>query len=180
MDLADLVGPDGNTQNIGGLTGRIRLSPIADFDTIAKKKEISDTPTPTDPKELIEITDSHAWTSGKGYREMYITRDSGKAEMEMNQARDTTGMKTTITGQTPGADSLTQGVLTIAANTKLLVLAETGDGKWIQVGSERFPAELKYKWTAGKNEGEYRGAEVTITGFESTIQYYLGTQTKHP
>jgi hypothetical protein len=164
MDLLHIVGPTGTTQNIGGLTGRVRLTAIADMDTIVAKVELPSDP--ADEATLVTIATNHTWSA-----------DSGKVELEMNQARDTTGVGYKYTGQTPGSAASDHAALVVATNTKLIFWAELADGTWLQFGSERFPAELKMKWSSGKNQGEYRGFEITVEAFESTFQIYTGTFT---
>lgn len=177
--LDDITGPNGLTQNVGGTTGRIRFCPVEDFLVIAKKAEMSDSPAPTDPLDLINISDDHTFTSPKGWYESYITRDTGKVDFTMNQDRDTTGCEVKFEGMVPGAEASIDATLTLAANNKLIVEIELADGKWLQIGSQRFPAELKYSWSSENNGKGERGWKVSVTGFETTKQYYTGVFTMH-
>lgn len=177
--LKNLLPPGRTKQNIGGFTGRMRFSEIADMDVIQAKLEISDA-TIVNPEEIIEITDDHTWLATKGAWEIYLTRDSGEGEAIMNQARDTTGMETKMKGMHPGADSRTLGVLTGASNIKGIAWWELADGKWMQQGTKRYPCELKYNWKSGKQQGAARTCEIEVTAFESTPVIYSGAFTLMP
>lgn len=177
LTLGNIAGPSGTSQNIGGLTGRWRFAPIADFDTIAAKVEMT---TATANAELVVISDDHTFLVGKGFWESYMTRDSGKVSFKMNQDRDTTGSLATAECMIPGADPAIEAIVVQAANNKLITLWELADGRWIQLGTERFPAEMKYEWNSENNEKGERGWKVTVTAFESTKVYYEGAQTLAP
>lgn len=177
LGLKNISGPTGTTQNVGGVTGRFRFFAIDSALSIAKKKEMDDAVPPTDNDELVNITGNHTFTSPAGMYESYITRDSGSVKFKGNDARDTSGCEVTFEGMIPGAEADVDGTLTLASNTKLIGFAELADKKWVQIGSEAFPAELKYEWQSGKNTGEGRGWKVVMSGFETTKQYYKGTFT---
>jgi hypothetical protein len=179
MDINALTGPNSDTQNVGGHTGRWRFSPIDDFATIAVKLEIGDV-LATTPEDLINIPGNHTWDVGKGYYGMYNTRDSAESECDMNQERDTTGITSKFTATYPGAVANAFGVFTIMSNTRGIMFAELFDGTWEQLGSARCPAEIKWKWSGGKNQGKYRGFTITCDAFETTFQIYAGTFTAHP
>jgi len=176
LTLGNIAGPTGTTQNIGGATGRIRWSPVSSFTTIEKKAELSDSPAPTN-LALINISEDHVWAATKGAYEMYITRDTGDVKFTMNQDRDTTGCEIKFEAITPGAEAATEAILVQISNDRNIFWIELADGKWVQVGSERFPAEFKYEWNSEKNGKGERGWKVMITGFESTKQYYTGAFT---
>jgi hypothetical protein len=180
LELVHLLGPDGTTINIGGLTQRIWVAPIGWFSSIAKKKELNDSPAPTDPAELINIDDDHTFILGKGFVQIYNTRDKGKVEYKNNEERDTNGATTEASIMHPGVSASVLGVLTIAENERLIALFEFVDGKRMQVGSERFYAELKFSFDGGNNESGYRGVTIKIKGFESSFQLYNGTITEKP
>lgn len=179
MDINALTGPTSDTQNVGGHTGRWRFSPLVDMSTVQVKLEIGD-PAVTVPEDLINVPSNHAWSAGKGYYEMYNTRDSAESEVDMNQERDTTGITSKFTATYPGAVDNAFGVFTIMSNTRGLLWAELFDGTWEQLGSKRCPAEIKWKWGSGKNQGKYRGFTITCEAFETTFQIYSGTFTAHP
>lgn len=178
LTLGNITGPSATTQNVGGTTGRFRFAPIADFDTIAAKTELSGSPATN--ADLIEISDDHTFLTGKGWYESYVTRDTGKVEFTMNQERDTTGCEVKFEGMIPGAATANEAILTQVANDRCLFEVELASGEWVQVGSEKFPAELKYSWSSENNGKGERGWKVAITGFETTRQYYTGVHTMHP
>jgi hypothetical protein len=177
LSLGSIAGPTGTTQNIGGTTGRIRFAPLEYFDTIEAKSELS---VATTNASLVEISADHTFLTGKGFHECYITRDSGSAEGKMNQERDTTGMTTEYKGMTPGSDIATHSLLLQLANRKVIALIELADGQWLQLGTERFPAELKYTWKSGGNEKGYRGWELVLAAFESSNVLYSGVISMFP
>ena len=175
LTLSNVTPPTATTLNIGGTTGRIYLAAITDFLTIGVKEEMND-PAATN-SGIIEITDDHTFTSPKGFRTIYITRDSGNLEGKPNSERDTTGYLATYKGQTPGADAATASQLLQWQNIKAIVLIELADGRLRQLGSARFPAEVKTEWNSGNNEKGYRGWTITISSFESSEAEYKGIIT---
>ncbi len=179
MDLGNVTGPDGNTQNVGGATGRWRISDINTMTTIQKKIELNEG-TATAPEDLINISGNHAWAVGEGYYEIYCTRDEGEGKATGPKVRDASGMESVMTAKFPGIDPANLGVCVIANNTKVIAWQELADGTWLQYGSERFPAEFQYDWTSGKNSGTRRETTVTVSAFDTTPAIYLGTFTAHP
>ncbi len=171
--LTSIQGRDARTQNVGGTTSRIRFAPVSYFATIATKKELSDM-TATANSDFIQITGDHIFNTGKCFLESYITRDTGKVTSKPNADRDSTGHMTTFEGMIPGADSATEANLLMAANDKLIVLIELADGQWLQLGSERFYAEMKYEWSSENNEKGERGWKITVTAFDTSKAYYTG------
>jgi hypothetical protein len=179
LSLDNISGPGSLKQNVGGTTGRIRFAPIPEFSVIEKKLEMSD-PSASNNIDLIEISGDHTFPVGKGFYEMYITRDTGKVVSKPNSERDTTGHTATFEGMTPGADSKTEAILLLAENNKLICMIELADGKWLQLGSERFPAEMKHEWSSESNEKGERGWKVLITAFDTSKAYYTGVFTMYP
>ena len=176
LSLVKIAGRTGTTQNVGGLTQRIRVSIIGEITTLPAKKEISDGTVAT-ADELVDITDDRVYAATKGSHEWYITRDTGKVDFKINEARDTTGSVVTFEGITPGNDSVTEGNLLFAANNFIIADIETAPGEWVQIGSARFPAELKYEWSSEHNESGECGWKIKISGFETSKQKYLGAHT---
>lgn len=179
IGLANIAGRNSRTQNVGGTTGRIRFAPISYFTTLAAKLELSDM-SATDNVDFIVIDTDHAFAVGKGWHESYITRDTGKVTSKPNADRDSTGHMTTFEGMIPGADAATEAILLMAENDKLVTMIELADGQWLQLGSARFPAEMKHEWSSESNEKGERGWKISITAFDTSKAYYAGAFTMYP
>lgn len=177
LTLTTIAGPNGLSQNVGGTTKRFFVAKKSDFTAIIAKAEMDDAVPPTNPSELIEIDGDHTFGATKGFIEVYNTRDSGNVETSYNTERDTNGMKVVYKLKHPGLNAATLGKLVLAMNDQLICLVEMVDGKIFQIGTERFPAELKMKFMSGQNESGYRGCEIEVTGFETTPIIYSGVIT---
>lgn len=173
----DHIAPRTRTSlNVGGLTKRLWAAVIEDFDTIAVKDEMDD-PAATN-STIVEISDDHTFSGSNGFIRIPITRDSGTLETTNNAERDTNGQLQTLKARTPGMLADTIAKFEQLQNADCIVLAEMFDGKIMQIGSKRSPAEVKYKFMSGNNESGYRGLEFEVKGFETTTQVYTGTITE--
>jgi hypothetical protein len=168
-----LVGPNSRSNNVGGTSQKWLLAPVDYFTTIATVKDLSDAGA-TDAKEFVEISDDHAFAASKGFLAHYCTRDMGSIKLTAVGERDGRGTKAEAELMIPGADADLFASMVMGKNDRWIVLAPTADGKYLQLGSEQFPAEIKYDWDAAKNESGLRGMKLTISAFMPQPQLYTG------
>lgn len=167
VDYADIDGPNGTENNMGGTAQVIYFAPVRDILTIQKPAT-----TPTALDEYVEITTAHVMKTGKKFTKMYVTMDTGEIEDEMQGDRDARSLKSTLKFRTPGQNSDLLGFMTQAKNDRFIVLVPLADGKIRQLGSEQFYAEIAGKVMSGKNSSGYRGIEGEITCFGPAYLVY--------
>lgn len=173
LTYTGLTGRNGVEDNIGGLTKQFWFAPKSYFTTIAKTKDLSDATAVL--AELSEISDDHVFASLKGFHKCYCTRDMGEVKYTGAGERDGRSMPGKGTFFVPGLNISNLGVLRMLKNDELIILAEAADGKILQLGSERFPAEVRVsEGGSAKNESGVRGFMIEVDFFESGPQMYTG------
>lgn len=168
-----LTGLQGIEDNIGGTTKRFYFAPKGYFTTIQAVKDLSDgTATTT---TLAEIAADHVFASGKGFHVCYCTRDMGEVKYTGAGERDGRSIVGKGTFFVPGMKNTNIGQLRMMKNDELIILAEMADGKVLQLGSARFPAEVRVsEGGTAKNESGVRGFMIEVDAFESGPQLYTG------
>jgi hypothetical protein len=161
--------------NISGLKQTIWVGRVDQMTTIAETiAKPTDTPAPTDITEFIRIAADHVFSTGNGFHKLYTTMDTGALEQAMPASRDQTGSLITVRAQHPGNKEEAAAFLSYAPNYEWIVLVETPDGKFLQVGQEGLTASIK----AGKNTnnltGERNAHNIEITAFMPRLLYYEG------
>lgn len=174
---ADHLGPDGSTDNIGGLTNRIWYAPFSYFaDGGIKDVKALDDNTVTAESEWSEISEDHEFLDpSERFAELYCTLDKGSVENTVQGDTDGRSFKMVLKGFHPGMNAGTLGFFRKAKNDRFIVLAEMADGKIIQVGSKRFCAYIvATKIGTATNSTGTRGTEFEITSMESGPMLYTG------
>ena len=169
---ADLNSPQG-ADNMGGTKQYILFAPVADFSTIAPRPA-----SPANIGQLAEITGNHTFGVGKGFLRMYVTLDTGKLMDEVQGERDGRSYKTTVEVFHPGMTKEILGFLRQAKNDQFIVLVPLPDGKYRQIGTEDFYAEIIGKTDTGTNSSGRRGTTFTIEAMETGPILYSGTITE--
>lgn len=152
MDYIDYTGPNGQADNMGGLTQRLWYAPKADFLSI---KTVIAVPVTVD--DLVKITTAHTFKTGKCFKVMYITRDKGKVMGEPQGDTDGKSFKQKLESFYPGSDPSMHGFAAMCKNDQFICLAEQADGSVLQVGTERFPASCTPKYDSSSNSSGARG-----------------------
>ncbi len=179
LTYTGLTGRTGVEDNIGGLTKRYWFAPKSYFTTIAKTKDLSDATATL--AELAEISADHVFAVGKGFHVNYCTRDMGDVKYTGAGDRDGRSIPGKANFFTPGLAINNLGIMRMLKNDELIILAELADGKIVQLGSERFPAEVRIsEGGSAKNESGVRGMMVEVDAFESGPQIYTGVIDLHP
>lgn len=156
MDITSLVGPNGDENNMGGTTQRAFLAPIRFFTTIAKPVA-----SPTTLAERVEIDGPHTLAATKFFKKVYCTMDKGKVDLKPQGDTDGASFKQEGELFYPGNESEAHGFADLVKNDNFIIIIETPDtqdsGKYLQVGTEMFPAKIKPEFTTGTNSSGVRG-----------------------
>lgn len=169
----NLNGPSPLRNNVGGTVQYFLWAAISEFATIASVKDLSDV-TVTDAKQYVEISADHTFLTGKGFKKVYITRDTGMAKIVPTGDRDGRSFKGTFEGQYPDINSDVLGQMTMMKNDRLIMLAVLADKTVLQLGSADFPAEVKPESDSAKNESGLRHSKWSFEAFLPQPQFYTG------
>jgi len=175
MDYLDLDGPDGQTDNMGGLTQRFYFARVADFLAIQ-----TPTLTPTTPEDTVKITTTHTFKTGKKWQVGYCTIDKGKFSSDPQGETDGISLKMKMEVFIPGSSAKLHGFANMAKNDRFICLAEMPDGSTLQVGTQMFFAQFKPKFETGTNSGGIRGYIFEVESMGPKNLVYSGAITLTP
>lgn len=176
LDYPVLTGLDPQAENMGGTTMEILFTPLRD---IAAEATLSANPSTTADASLI-IAD-HVFKTGKGWRPIAITMDSGEATSKLQGDIDGKSVINELKFFIPGLDPKTLGTQKLGKNDRFMFLAPMADGTYLQIGTVRFPAMFKdFNFSTAKNKSGVRGAEVVVESMEVSTILYEGLITPHP
>lgn len=175
MDYADLTGPDGTEDNMGGTKQLVYFAPVRDFLSIKKPPA-----SPTTLADKVKITTDHTFNTGKCFQKLYVTLDSGSLDSELQGERDGKSFKNKFKMFYPGSDEEIMGFVAQAKNDRMIYLVPMPDGKVRQVGSEDFHAETLPKFMTGTNGGGRRGYEIEVESMAPNEYLYSGVISLTP
>lgn len=175
----DLNGND----NVSGFKQRVFIARKDWFDTIAKPENDLNSST-FDPltnfEGTVQITDSHTFKVGFGFLDIYCTFDVGDYDSEMPPGNDHNGSYHTVKFFIPGIDAKKLALVRNAQNYKWIVIIETIDGKFMQIGTEHLWADIIGKFKLPNPSGDRRGSEMQAKAFQIHPILYSGELTPHP
>ena len=166
----DLSGPNGGDRNPGGTAQKHYFSPIANFTTIAALPA-----TPAAEGDYCTIDDNHVLAATKKWYSVYSTADTGELNFEPQGEADGESMKPTCKLFIPGASKKLLDTVNQFPYDQFIWLIQGADGKYFQLGTERFPARVKAKYITGKNASGTRGVEIEIMVAVQDVIIYEGT-----
>jgi hypothetical protein len=173
MDYANLGGPNGSTDNMGGTTQRIFLAPTRHFTTV--EEPITN---PTTLAERVEIPGDHVLANGKAFTKVYCTQDKGKVELKPQGEHDGASYKQEGEFFYPGNESAAHGFADMVKNDNFIILVETPDTKttekYLQVGTTMFPAKIKPEFTSATNASGVRGYTFKYDAMTDKQYVYCG------
>lgn len=178
MDYITLAGPDGQSDNMGGLTQRAYFARLSDFLSL-KTPVVS----PTTPAEMVAITATHTFKTGKCFKQLYCTMDKG--QLEAKTQGDTDGKSLKLEGKLfyPGSLAEAHGFASLCKNDNFVILAEHPDSAangYIQTGTEMFPAKIDPEFTTATNSSGVKGYMFTFYAMSARVYVYSGAVTLTP
>lgn len=168
ITLANVNGPDGTEENIGGTEQYIYYAPVGDFTTIQAPSDLA---SGTTFASLVAIATSHVFAVGKHFYTLYCTMDKGKLGMEQQGEPDGFSTKPKVTIYHPGSKKEILGFARYSKSNNFIVLVPLADGVVHQIGTQQFPASISHKFDSASNSSGLRGNE-----FEITTAVALGAQ----
>ncbi len=178
MDYVNLNGPDGQSDNMGGLTQRLYFARVQDFASI--KTPVAPFTTPDD---LVTISTAHTFNTGKCFKRLYCTMDKGK--LDAKTQGETDGKSFKLEGEIfyPGSLADAHGFASLIKNDNLIIIAEhpdSTDNGNLQVGTEQFPAKIDPEFTTGTNASGVKGYTFKFYSMSPRVYVYTGAITLTP
>jgi hypothetical protein len=175
MNYTDILGPDGETVNMGGLTQRFFFARVSDF--LALQEPISN---PATPGDLVSIATTHTFKTGKCFNVGYCTMDKGKFDSEVQGDLDGHSVKQTAEVFVPGSHKDLHGFAAKSMNDRFIGILEMPDGTNLQMGNKMFYMTIKGKFTTSTNSAGVRGYTFTFESMGPKNLVYSGAVSLTP
>jgi hypothetical protein len=170
-DFADLPGPKGK-DNTPGLKTRVFIADEDDFLVIKGTK------TTTAVGDSVTIDGSHTFKPGKGFINCYTTQDTNTFKLDPVGERDGRGKKIGLEFFHPGNSKAVAEFDRQIKNRSAIVLVETPDGEFLQLGSQGLGLEILGSYDTGKLSGGRRGFTFKGEGYQNGVLFYEGDITR--
>jgi hypothetical protein len=174
VNYVNLPGLEAN-ENRPGLMKNIYIAPVRDFATLA-------VPAPTGNMDgsSVVIAADHTFNVGRGWVRMYSTLESAQLIAETIGERDGRGHRSELTAFRPGVSAANIEFANKALYDEFIILVETLEGEFLQMGSERMGVECTgAALDTGTVGGGRKGYTFTFDTFGS-IYVYNGAITELP
>lgn len=174
-DFVDVGGPL-NRDNAAGLAAEVLYAPISHFTSIEVPGAYSSA------GDEVKITTDHTFDVGKGFVKLKFVVDSHALTASMPEGRDASGYMASLEGDVvAGSEEEIAEVLRNLLTDDLLVLVKTAQGKYIQMGTEDFPAAARQtEDTTGSSVEGQNKQRVKISSNQPKKLFYSGTVTLKP
>ncbi|WP_128544073.1 hypothetical protein [Larkinella soli] len=138
---------------MGGTQQKIFLAPYDDFTTLQKPDSAA-----TNVADRYKIATAHVLGTGKGFIEVYVTKDTGELTMETIGGPDRNSFLAKGKFYHPGEADEIVAFQNQAKNDRFILLVPLpGTNELIQVGSEQFQVQIKPSYATTTNGGDGRG-----------------------
>lgn len=175
-DFVDVSGP-GNRENAGGLAVDVLYAPVSHFTAIQGV---------TNPYaavgDQVSISTDHTFDVGKGFVKLRFVPDTHGLTGTPPEGRDASGYNARVEGDVVAAtEEEIAEVLLNLMTSDVIVLIKTANEKWLQLGTEDFPAQIRQMddTTGTPVEGQSK-QRVAIVSNQPKKLYYTGTRTLKP
>ncbi|GAB2571876.1 hypothetical protein [Spirosoma areae] len=158
----------GKANRQGGLQQRILVAPFGDF-TLLKEPAAN----------TYNITEAHTFPVGKGFLELYVTKDTGTIKFSPLGGPDRNSFMIEGEFYHPGEADEIVNFVNLCKNDRFIVLAPLpGSSELIQAGNKEFQVQIEPSYDATKNSGDGRGFLFKFTAFAADfIKYKAATIT---
>jgi hypothetical protein len=174
-DFVDISGPL-NRDNAGGLAAEVLYAPVSHFTSIEVPGAYSAA------GDEVKITTDHTFDAGKGFVKLKFVVDSHALSASMPEERDASGYRASLEGDVVAeTEEEIAEVLRNLLTDDLIVLVKTANGKYIQMGTEDFPAAIRQSedTTGSSVEGVNKQRVVAMANQPKKL-FYSGTVTLKP
>lgn len=174
-DFVDVNGPL-NRDNAAGLAANVLYAPVAHFTSIEVPGVYSAA------GDEVKITTDHTFDVGKGFVALKFVVDSHALTAAMPESRDASGYMATLEGDVVAeSEEEIAEVLRNLLTDDVIVLVKTAQGKYIQLGTEDFPASVRQtEDTTGSSVEGQNKQRVAIKANQPKKLFYSGAVTLKP
>jgi len=169
----NLAGLEGNT-NRPGVKKTVYLAPLRAFDVIGAVAD----PEAADNTRITVATD-HTFQATEGFIKCYTTADTGQLLAESVGERDGRNHSVKLNFFHPGAKADALAFADAAQYDEYIILAETLEGDFIQLGEADLGADIMSNFDSGTLSSGRKGWSFTAEYFGS-LKLYTGTVTVKP
>lgn len=167
MAYKDLIGPDGNEDNMGGTRQFFYFGRHADILTFGAPAV-----NPADTDDAFVITTPHVMKTGTKFNQMYLTIDTSELESGSNGETDGKSFKPTFKFFYPGSKKDALAFANRCKNDKFIVIVPLSDGTQIQLGGQFFCAYISPNFKTGTTSGRGKGWEFEVMAFQPSLMFH--------
>lgn len=161
--------------NPGGTAQTIYWAPTSSF-AAAGIQAPANWDVATTVADISEISTDHVFLTGKQLQKWYCTQNKGEANFTEASEIDANGGMMVGKLFLPGIDQSNFGNMVLLKSDDLIFIVPTADGKYLQFGTELFPAKIKnVKFGVAQMGSGIRGTEVEFEAFQLCPYVYTGT-----
>ncbi|RYC69762.1 hypothetical protein [Spirosoma sordidisoli] len=156
----------GRNNRMGGLQQRVFLAVFSEFQTLQKPAA-----------GTYKITEAHVFAAGKGFIELYVTKDTGSLKFTPLGGPDRKSFLAEGEFLHPGESDDIEKFANESKNDRFILLAPLpGSTELYQIGNEEFQVEIDSEYDTGKNSGDGRGSLFRFRCFcANKIKYTAAT-----
>ncbi len=175
-DFSDVLGP-ASRDNAAGLAAEVLYAPISQFDSI----EVPVVPYAAVGDEM-KIETDHTFLATFGFVKLRFVPDSNGLVGGVPEERDSSGYRARMEGDVVcSTEEEAAEVLRNLCTEDVMVLLKTANGKYIQLGTEDFPAQVRQtEDTTGTSAEGQKKQHVAIIPNQQKKFFYSGTVTLKP
>ncbi|MDB5268049.1 MAG: hypothetical protein JWP58_1089 [Hymenobacter sp.] len=170
-DFTDLPGPRGK-DNQPGLKTRVFIGFEDEFIAIKGPKKTALA------GDSVTIDGSHTFAQGKGFISCYTTQDTNKFKLDPVGERDGRGKKIGLEFFHPGNSKAVAEFDRQVKNGSAIVLVETPDGEFLQLGTAGLGLEILGSYDSGTLSSGRRGFTFKGEGYQNGLLFYEGDITR--
>lgn len=160
----------GRVSRMGGLQQKIFVAPYSEF--LALQKPAADT---------FNIVTPHTFAPNGGFREIYLTKDTGSVKLETIGGPDRNSFKISGKFLHPGESDEIVNFANLAKNDRFIVLCPLpGSPELIQCGYEEFQVQIKPSYDTTENGGDGRGMMFEFESYCADMIKYKAAVTLAP
>jgi hypothetical protein len=158
--------------NMGGMGVQVLFAPLDSFE-LGGIKGLKTTDAPGDS---VTIDGAHTFKSGKGWHVAFATPESVKHMLESQGELGGKSKKASIELFRPGMSKIDAEFDRKSQNDEFLMLVkDPNTGRFVQLGSEDFPAMFTNSWDSADPSSGRKGFSYKAEAHQLGLQYYEGT-----
>ncbi|RYC69790.1 MULTISPECIES: hypothetical protein [Spirosoma] len=164
IEYKDLLGPNGEENNMGGTEQIVYL---------IRKSDVKTYPAPAAaPANKYVMNTPYVLNTGKKAMQLYTTEDMSELDLGSNGEADGKSFKPMLKLFYPGIDEDAIQFINDVKNDKVNMLVPLNNGKIIQLGSGKHFMTVSPEMKTGTVSGRGLGTFIEISGFVPNILFY--------